>query len=56
MKNRYTAEMAACAMMYIPSFIRTDLDTQNSIRGIDIHRQHVGFISLILFLNVRKVG
>jgi hypothetical protein len=46
--------MGSCAVIYVPSFIKIDLDIQKLIRGI--HRQQRDLISLLYFFKMRKVG
>jgi hypothetical protein len=47
-------EIVSGAIIYIPSFIKFGPGIQKVIEGT--YRQNGGFIILILFLKIRKVG
>jgi hypothetical protein len=51
---KYAVEMGSGAMIYMPSFVKTDSAIQKLMRGI--HRQHGDRISLLSFFKNQKNG
>jgi hypothetical protein len=50
--------MGSGGMMYIPGFMKIDSGIQKLLEGISIQtcRQQGNFISLLLFIKIRKEG
>jgi hypothetical protein len=54
---KYTVEVGSSATMYISSFIKIGSGIQKLIGGdSQTHRQHGDRISLLSFVNIRKIS